>query len=393
MRHQLTLSVLAFLLCTNASAQSTIENVLSEIGKNNKTIQATAQYYDAQNLGYRIGLAPNNPTVEYDFMKGSPANAGNQHDFIIAQQFDFPTAYIKRSQLAKTQAARSQFEVAANRQQVLLEAKKACIALVFHNKLDLQLTQQIKNTEKLLADFQNRLDRGEGNILDVNKARLQLLQIRKQWQQNRAEMAEFNTRLASLNGGVAITFTDTVYPPPPPLPEFTQLETEVEAADPLRKSLEQDRLITQKTIALNKSLWLPKMAVGYHYQGILGQTYNGIHTGMSIPLWENRHTVKQQQSNLLYNELNLENHRIAHFHHIKAMHERTTSLSITLEEYRSIFASLHTTALLNKALALGEITTIHYFMEINYLTEAQTNFLQTEMEYHQTLAELYKYLL
>lgn len=393
MRHQLTLSVLALLLCAAASAQSTIENVLSEIGKNNKTIQATAQYYDAQNLSYRIGLAPNDPTVEYDFMKGSPANAGNQHDFIIAQQFDFPTAYIRRSQLAKTQAARSEFQIADNRQKVLLEAKKTCIALVFHNKLDIQLTQQAKNTEKLLADFQTRLDEGEGNILDVNKARLQLLQIRKQWQQNRAEMAERNTRLASLNGGTAITFTDTVYPSPPPLPEFTQLEAEVEAADPLRKSLEQDRLITQRTIALNKSLWLPKMEVGYHYQGILGQSYNGIHTGVSIPLWENRHTVKQQESNLIFTELNLQDHRTEHFHHIKAMHERSTNLSITLEEYRSIFTTLNTTALLNKALALGEITTMQYFMEMNYLTEAQTNFLQAEMEYHIAMVELFRHKL
>jgi hypothetical protein len=31
--------------------------------------------------------------------------------------------------------------------------------------------------EELRSDFQTKLDRGDGNILDVNKVRLQLLEI------------------------------------------------------------------------------------------------------------------------------------------------------------------------------------------------------------------------
>ncbi len=383
--------VIAF--CINAKAQSNIENVLAEISKNNKTIQATAQFYEAQNLQYKTGNTPNNPTVEYDFLSGSPATAGNQHDLTVAQQFDFPTAYIKKSQLAKTQTAQSEFEIKANRQNILLEAKQHCIALVYHNKLQVQLTQQKQNTEKLLADFQTKLDKGEGNVLDVNKAKLQLIQIKKQLQQNISNIAQLNTQLTSLNGGNAITFTDTAYQTPPSVPAFEQLETAYESADPLKKILEQEKLITQKQLELSKSMWLPKMELGYHYQGILGQTYNGIHTGISIPLWENKNTVKLQKSKLLFAELNIQDHRTEHYHEIKSLYEKYTNLKITLQEYQTIFATLNNTALLNKALALGELTTIQYFMEVNYYTEALNNFLQTEKEYHEAIAELYKYQL
>lgn len=389
----IVMQFLVIVFCINAKAQSNIENILTEISKNNKTIQATVQFYDAKNLQYKTGLTPNNPTVEYDFLSGNPSTAGNQHDFTVAQQFDFPTVYIKNSQLAKTQTEQSEFEKIANRQNILLQAKQHCIVLVYHNKLQVQLTQQKQNTEKLLADFQTKLDKGEGNILDINKAKLQLIHIKKQVQQNISEIVQLNQKLTALNGGNVITFTDTIYQIVQTIPPLEQLETEYENADPLRKILEQEKLITQKQVELSKSMRLPKIELGYHYQGILGQTYNGIHTGISIPLWENKNTVKQKQAQLLFTDLQLQDHRTKHYYEIKIFFEKYTNLKNTLEEYQIIFATLNNTALLNKALTLGELTTIQYFMEINYYTEALYNYLQTEKEYHEAIAELFKYQL
>lgn len=394
MRHKIIITkFLSLVICTSVNAQSTIENVLAEINKNNKTILATAQYYQAQNFEFKTGLNPSNPTAEYDFLKGSPANAGNQHDFTITQQLDFPSAYIKRSQLAKTQIARSEYEIIANRQDILLEAKKVCIALIYHNKLQEQLITQKHNFEKLLSSVQTKLEKGDGNILEMNKAKLQLIQIKKKFQENVSAINELNIKLSELNGGIEIVFTDTVYFSPTSIPDFAQLEKDYEKLDPLLKMLQQQKLISQKQLELSKSLSLPKMELGYHYQGILGQTYSGFHTGISVPLWENKNSVKQKKSQLLYSESQLIAHTNEHYFHIKHIYERYTNLKTTLLEYQSIFTTLNNTALLNKALALGEITTMQYLVEMNFYTEAQTDFIQTEKEYHDTIAELYKYLL
>ena len=374
MRHKIIITkFLSLVICTSVNAQSTIENVLAEINK--------------------TGLNPSNPTAEYDFLKGSPANAGNQHDFTITQQLDFPSAYIKRSQLAKTQIARSEYEIIANRQDILLEAKKVCIALIYHNKLQEQLITQKHNFEKLLSSVQTKLEKGDGNILEMNKAKLQLIQIKKKFQENVSAINELNIKLSELNGGIEIVFTDTVYFSPTSIPDFAQLEKDYEKLDPLLKMLQQQKLISQKQLELSKSLSLPKMELGYHYQGILGQTYSGFHTGISVPLWENKNSVKQKKSQLLYSESQLIAHTNEHYFHIKHIYERYTNLKTTLLEYQSIFTTLNNTALLNKALALGEITTMQYLVEMNFYTEAQTDFIQTEKEYHDTIAELYKYLL
>ncbi|MCY7411137.1 MAG: TolC family protein [Chitinophagales bacterium] len=379
--------------CINANAQSTMETVLANIAKNNKTILANTQFWEAQKLQYKTGLTPNNPTVEYDYLVGTPVGAGNQTDLTVAQSFDFPTAYIKKNQLAKQQTAQAEFHLTAQRQNILFDAKKICIQLVYRNKLQTQLRQQKQNTQKLLNDFQTRLGIGEGNILDVNKAQLQLIEIKKQHQENTTAIAQFIQQLTALNGGNQITFTDAIYPVVQNIPAFDQLETEYENADPLRKILEQEILITQKEVEVSKAMWLPKMEAGYHYQGILGQTYNGIHTGISIPLWQNKNTVKLQKSKLLFADLELQDHSNQHYYEIKQLYETYTNLNITLTEYQTIFATLNNTTLLNKALSLGQISTIEYFMEINYYNIAYNNYLQTEKEYYQAIAELYKYQL
>ena len=393
MKKYITLLSALFVVTAIANAQSSIDNVLSAISKNNKTIVAETQFWETQNIQFRTGLTPSDPSVNYDYMIGSPATAGNQTDFIFSQAFDFPTVYARRSQLANKQGEQSTLYLNASRQDILLEAKKICIALVYHNKLQAQLTTQKINTEKILSDFETRLNKGEGNILDVNKAKLQLIQAGKSILENTAAIEQLTTQLTALNGGNSIVFTDTLYFITPAVPPFEQLEKEYEASDPLRKILEQQKKITQSQIQLSKALWLPKMELGYHYQGILGQTYNGIHAGISIPLWENKNTVKTQEASLVFADLNLQDHRTKHYHEIKQLYEKYSNRNTTLEQYRSVFASLNNTALLTKALEIGHITAIEYFMELAYYNNAFISYLQTEKEFYEAIAELYKYQL
>ncbi|MBI2966541.1 MAG: TolC family protein [Bacteroidetes bacterium] len=387
------INIFTIAYCINANAQSTIENVLSEISKNNKTILANTQYWEAQKLQYKTGLTPYNPAVNYDYLIGSPNTAGNQTDFTVTQSFDFPTAYIKKKQLSEQQIAQAEFQFTAKRQDVLLEAKIICMELVYRNKLQSQLSQRKQNTEKLLSDFQIKLNKGEGTILDVNKARLQLIEINNEFQQNLSSINQLNQKLTGLNGGNAIIFTDTIYPLIPNIPAFEQLESEIETTDPIRKYLEQEKLVTQKQVELSKAMSLPKLETGYHYQGILGQTFQGIHAGITIPLWENKNTVKTQQANLLFADLNLQDHRNEYYYGIKQLYEKYQNLKITFAEYQTVFASLNNTTLLNKALASGQISTIEYFMEMSYYNNAFNNYLQTEKEFYEVVTELYKYKL
>lgn len=389
-RLQITLILLSC-ITIGLHAQS-VDAILAQIAQNNKTIKANIQYWEEQKVRYRTGISLYNPVLEYDFLAGTPAIGGNQHDFTVSQSFDFPTAYVKKSQLAKQQSAQAEHQLVATRQNVLIEAKNICLELVYRNKLALQLTNRRVAIEKLQKDFKVKLDKGDGNILDLNKATLQLIEIKKDLQENLSEISQLNQKLTSLNGGIEISLTDTLYPAYTQIPVFEQLESDYETQDPMRKILEQQKAVSQKQLEVAKSLWLPKMELGYHYQGILGQTYNGVHTGIVLPLWENKNAVKAQQAKLLFDDLELQDHKNEHFYEIKALYTKYINLINTLNEYEQIY-KVNNAALIDKALSLGQITTIEYFMEANFYYTSYSNYLQMEKELHETLALLYKYQL
>jgi outer membrane protein, heavy metal efflux system len=395
MKNKIFITVVMLVSFASLRAQSNMETTLAAISKNNKTILANAAAGDAQKLQFTTGLRLSNPVVEFDYLKGSPSNAGNQTDFTVSQQFDFPTSYAKKRQLVNQQSSQVVLQLQVKRQDIMLEAKKACIRLVYHNKMQSQLAQRKKDAEKLSGNYLARLDKGDANILDVNKAKLQLIEITNNFQKNISAINQLNQKLTELNGGEPIVFADTIYSEVPAIPDFETLEKEYEDNDPLRKALDQEKVIAEKQLAVSKVMALPKMEFGYHYQGILGQTYQGVHTGISIPLWEYNNVIKQNRSQITASAMEIDAHVNEHYYHIRHLYEHYSNLKITMDAYHgaNFDSAARNKTLINKAFALGQISSLEYFMEMTYYYTALDNYLETEMQYHDTIAELFKFKL
>lgn len=389
--------VLLFIaLCVTSlrgTAQSNIDAVLAQVQKNNKTIAADRQQWEARKLEYRTGISLPNPQAEYEYLWGNPSNIGNEMEFLAYQPFDFPTSYIKRRQAADLQIAQADFFVQSGRQDILLQAKIVCIELVYRNKLRTLFNQRLQQTQKLASDFQTRLDKGYGNQLELNKAKLQALQMQSATALNETQIKQLNVRLKELNGGTALVFTDTIYPLLPELPVFEALEQTIEENDPVRKALEQQQRIAEKQVEVSKALWLPSFQAGYKRQGMLGQQFNGLHVGVGIPLWERKNTVRTQRAEVLTAQYRVDEHRTEHYHDINRQYEQCQTLRTNFDAYRTQLASLNNAPLLNKAFALGEIGSAEYFYETSYVNNAVDTYLDLEYQLHQVLAELLSYQL
>ena len=61
-----TVCLLMF-VSSSIKAQNSIDNVLIEIAKNNKSIQANERYIEAKKLQYKTGLTLKNPSIEYEY--------------------------------------------------------------------------------------------------------------------------------------------------------------------------------------------------------------------------------------------------------------------------------------------------------------------------------------
>lgn len=387
------LYILCLLMAATASSQSGVDTVLGAVAQNNKALQANKKYWEARKQEFRTGLTPYDPLVEYDYLLGSPADAGNQRDFAVTQRLDFPTTYNRKRALSREQVAQADLQHDVARQEVLLQAKLTVLELIYLNKIAAVLGHRQQQTARLVTDYQKKLDRGDVIILEVNKARLQLLNIQNEEALNQNERQAALTRIAELNGGIEMDIRDTVYPAPPVITNFDELDSLIEAADPLIKTYEQETVIQQQQVAVQRALNLPKMEAGYHSQGILGQSYKGVHAGITVPLWENKNRVRAAQANLDYAVASAATHRLEHRLENKRLYDQLAVRTKAMREYNDLVVTLNNTFLLDKALRLGQITVIQYFQEESYYFSAYGRYLQMELEYHKAIAQLFKFKL
>lgn len=393
MKIKITLLIVIAVFTKTVCAQSSVDKVLADIARNNKSIIANDQYLEARQLTFKTGLTPDNPKVEYDYLPGSPAGAGTQKSFSITQGFDFPTVYGKKSRVSDQQITKSKFESEAFRQSILLEAKTYCIELIYRNKLAVELADRLERASSIHQNYKTKLEIGQGNILDVNKATLQLLAIKTELQINESEQNQVLQRLTKLNGGIQVILPDTIYPPVIIMPAFEEIDSLIEANDPIVKMIKQEKEVAKHQLGLTKSLSLPKIEAGYLSQSILGQLYQGAHLGLSIPLWENKNKVKAQHANLAWSDLQIQKHQTEHHYLNKQLYEQYLNFKKIVEEYQSLLLNTNNIELLSKALDKGEISSIEYFMEQSYFYSAHDKLLLSESELQKKVAELYKFQL
>jgi outer membrane protein TolC len=390
---QFTLYIISCFFTGAVFAQNSVDSVVKQVERNNKSIQSNDKYWEAKQSEYKTGLTPYDPTVEYDYMWGSPVGAGNQRDFSVTQRLDFPSAYKKKKELSGQQIAQTNLQQQVYRQDILLEAKLLTLQVIYLNKKGSELDRRLLNTQNLVQDYQKKLDKGDAIILDVNKAKLQLLNIQNEVKLNENEKQVLLTKISELNGGNPIVIADTLYPVSASIPDFEILDSTIEANDPIIKVYEQEKKILQQQIAVQKAMNLPKIETGYHSQGILGQSYKGFHTGISIPLWENKNKLNAAKSNFEYATSSAETHRLNHRLENKQYYEQLDVRKKMIAEYKELLSILNNTTLLNKALSFGQITIIQYFYDESFYFTAYDKYLQAEWEYQKAIAKLYKFQL
>jgi outer membrane protein TolC len=388
MKHSLTFLLVALPLLTHAQTSTSVEGVLRSVEQTNRTLRAEAQVQAARRAELRTGLSPDNPFVEYDYLPGRPEGAGLQQEVSITQSLDFPSAYRRRREVAQLRSEQTTPQQRVVRQTVLLEAKRLCLELIYHNIRQNDLLARIRRATDLASGVREQVRGGTATALDVSKADLQRLGLENDLRQNAHEQRQRTLRLTELNGGEAINVPDTLYPALPTLPPFPVLDSLIEAADPAVAVVRQQVGIDRQLLELTRALTLPRIEAGLHYQTLLGVRYGGAHVGLTIPLWQQRNTVAAGQATILASESRVAEHRTEHLARNQRLYEQVQTLQTNLAQYRQALGATNTLPLLDTSLRLRQLTTVAYILETTYLYNATDTLRQLERDVQLTLAEL-----
>lgn len=378
-------------LAIHVKAQSSIESVLSSIEKSNTSLRALRLDADAEKTGNETGLFLQNPEVEFNYLWGSPDVIGNRTDLSVRQSFDFPTAYSYRRSISEARNLQADLAYESNRRALLTRAYHVCIELTYRNSRKALLSERLSHARELANVYNRRLETGDANILEANKTRVNLLTTIKEAELNELERIALAAELKILNGGEPVSFTDTIFPALNMEPDFDTWYKQVEMSNPDIQWLAQESVVRRKQEQLSSSLTLPQFIAGYMSERIPGEEFQGVTVGVSIPLWENRNTVKYAKAKSLAVKEYETDTRLQFYNSMKALHTRVTTMLAGVNDYRSQLETLSNTGLLRKALDLGEISLSEYLLELSVYYEAADQLLEADFELNKSFGEVYQY--
>lgn len=372
-------------------AQQSIDEAIAVIESNNPILKALKSETDAEIIGNRTGLYPANPEAGFNYLWGSPEVINDRKDFSIMQSFDFPTAYFYRSRIAGLKNEQAALSYSNRRMEILKEAYGLCAGLVYHNAVKALLTERVGQAKELAGIYQRRLENGDANILESNKAQLNLLTVSRKYESNELERNALLAELRALNGGKDIVLNTETFPAITLDPDFEKWYASAEALNPEIQWLSMEQIIAGKQVQLNKALWLPQLSAGYMSEAVPGETFRGISVGVSVPLWQNRNTVKYARARSLAAAEYATGRKVMFRTGIEASHSKVLALQKDVESFRADFSALGNTALIEKALNSGQISLAEYLLELTYYYEAADQLLQLEYELAKAYAELVPY--
>ncbi len=372
-------------------SQNSVENVLMEVEKNNTTLSVYRKSIDAEKIGNKTGLTPLNPEVEFNYLWGNPTAIGNRTDFSIRQSFDFPTSYSYRNQIAELKNEQAELEYLKQRREILFQARLICVDLAYYNSLHGEISKRLNHAEKLANAYKAMFDVGETGILEYNKAQMNLLIVSKEFEKVEIERIALQSELNRLNGGVEIVYDGTDIQKQFITLDFEQWYATAEQNNPVLQWVKKEISMLEKQSKLAVSQALPKFHVGYMSEKVVGEQFQGVTVGISIPLWENKNAIKYAKANTLAAQSFEADARLQFYNELKTLHTRAIALQSSVADYRTKLASYSNTALLQKALDKGEISLAEYFIELSLYYESVDKLLEIEKEFNTVYVGLSKY--
>lgn len=387
MKKAIVISVM-LVLCFQLFAQNTIDDVLTEVEKNNTTLSAYRKSIDAELIGNKTGLTPQNPEVEFNYLWGNPSVIGERTDFSMTQSFDFPTTYGFKSQISDLKNEQAELEYKSQRIDVLYHARVVCLKLTFFNALKIEVNKRFQNARKVADAYEVMLNIGDAGILDYNKAHVNLLNITKELENIEIERNGLLSELAALNGGKSINFTDSLFSIEAMPDNFEEWFAEAEANNPLLQWVNQEMAISEKQIKLNTAMTLPKFHAGYMSEKVVGEQFQGVTLGITIPLWENKNSIKYAKAQSAAVQSMKADAKLQFQSTIHSAYNRALSLQKNVADYRSKLDLYSNNDLLEKAFNKGEISLSEYMYELALYYESLYNLLEMEKEFNLAYAEL-----
>ena len=290
--------ILLFPFFCLAQKQLTEDEALNLALKNSALINASSlavtQSKQLQKTAYNFS----SPQI----MMESPS--GVFQTFGVLQSFDFPTVYVKQSQLLKQQTVLSQVGQKITANDIKYQVKSLYLTIQYIDRIYNQYKVQDSLYSQIKISAQRQYDAGQIDYLEKTFSDAQYGEIHNQFIQAQTDLQVAQSQLqiyVALKETISTSqlqkYTSTVN-----MSIITQDTTAI-TNNPSLLYFKQQQVIGKKSLELQRNKFLPGFTIGYLNQG-QDKTTSGflrLRAGINIPLWFWQYTggIKAAKTGLL----------------------------------------------------------------------------------------------
>lgn len=378
---------MAFAAVVSAKAQD-INAVLKSVEQNNMELKALLKGNEVADIENKSQNTLEDLSIEYSPFFQSETSGIASSELVITQGFNFPTLYGARKKAGKLQRNVLDMQYQTARRDILVNAKKLCLDIINYNKQKQLLQERRKNADELLAMFELKFKNGDATSLELNKIKLDRMNLETELVQADTKHANAMQQLQALNGGLPIEVNMTEYPQAPADDEVTMYEKAV-ATDWTVRTAQASVLAAEQDVKVNKQSWIPKFEIGYRRNTDGDNASNGFLIGGSIPLFSSKNKVKIAKARQTEAVMQHANARINAENSARTMITQMKQLKASADAY-DVPLMRQTLKLLRTAVENGEISVTEYYVEADNIYKNMITYMDIERQYQDALTEIYK---
>lgn len=384
---KIILAAMAFAAVVSAKAQD-INAVLKSVEQNNMELKVLLKGNEAADIENKSQNTLEDLSIEYSPFFQSETSGIASSELVITQGFDFPTLYGARKKAGQLQRNVLDMQYQTARRDILVNAKKLCLDIINYNKQKQLLQERRKNADELLAMFELKFKNGDATSLELNKIKLDRMNLETELVQADTKHANAMQQLQALNGGLPIEVNMTEYPQAPADDEVTMYEKAV-ATDWTVRTAQASVLAAEQDVKVNKQSWIPKFEIGYRRNTEGDNASNGFLIGGSIPLFSSKNKVKIAKARQTEAVMQHANARINAENSARTMINQMKQLKASADAY-DVPLMRQTLKLLRTAVENGEISVTEYYVEADNIYKNMITYMDIERQYQDALTEIYK---
>lgn len=387
MRTRATAMAAALIFGAITAGAETIDDIIGLIELNNLSLRESASTMAADIDDLKSENRPGATSIEFNpfFNRGGISSS----EFIVKQDFDFPTAYSARSSAGK--ARREEMKISADeiRRQTALEARKKCLELCMTREANALLDRRIALNEMLQKASDEKLKLNESTGIERNMTLLDAMELKAERAGNLATIARIERELTAMNGGLPLPLDKLELPEGiTTSPDEGTLNSLVDGSSQVR-SAEASAAASEKDVAVAKNSWAPGLSLGYRMETEGKSATHGMMIGIGFDLFTASDKVKAARNRETAARLKVENSRIAE----RAEQE---SLIAEMEATRSLMAVYDinlldkTQEMLDTAFKDGSMTVDDYCEGTDKILSQKSEYSRLRYQLMTLSADLYK---